>query len=72
MIIRYLDPWGIAIVYTLALGYLDAQGISPVFGKCDSDGSFGVMLLFTYLWLVGNGRMGYNFNYYQYHSSIPY
>ena len=26
----------------------------------------------TYLWLVGNGGMGYNFNYYYYHSSIPY
>ena len=27
---------------------------------------------FTYLWLVGNGGMGYNYNYYCYHSSIPY
>ena len=26
----------------------------------------------TYLWLVGNGGMRYNFNYYYYHSSIPY
>ena len=26
----------------------------------------------TYLWLVGNGGMGYNYNYYCYHSSIPY
>ena len=26
----------------------------------------------TYLWLVGNGGMGYNCNYYYYHSSIPY
>ena len=25
-----------------------------------------------YLWLVGNGGMGYNYNYYDYHSSIPY
>ena len=25
----------------------------------------------TYLWLVGNGGMGY-YNYYYYHSSIPY
>ena len=26
----------------------------------------------TYLWLVGNGGMGYNYNHYYYHSSIPY
>ena len=26
----------------------------------------------TYLWLVGNGGMGYNYIYYYYHSSIPY
>ena len=26
----------------------------------------------TYLWLVGNGGMEYNYNYYDYHSSIPY
>ena len=26
----------------------------------------------TYLWLVGNGGMGYNYNCYYYHSSIPY
>ena len=26
----------------------------------------------TYLWLVGNGGMGYNYSYYYYHSSIPY
>ena len=26
----------------------------------------------TYLWLVGNGGMGYEYNYYYYHSSIPY
>ena len=26
----------------------------------------------TYLWLVGNGGMGYIYNYYYYHSSIPY
>ena len=26
----------------------------------------------SYLWLVGNGVMGYNYNYYYYHSSIPY
>ena len=26
----------------------------------------------NYLWLVGNGGMGYNYNYYSYHSSIPY
>ena len=26
----------------------------------------------AYLWLVGNGGMGYNCNYYYYHSSIPY
>ena len=25
-----------------------------------------------YLWLVGNGGMGYNHNYYYYHSPIPY
>ena len=27
---------------------------------------------FSYLWLVGNGGMGYNYNCYYYHSSIPY
>ena len=27
---------------------------------------------YSYLWLVGNGGMGYNDNYYYYHSSIPY
>ena len=26
----------------------------------------------SYLWLVGNEGMGYNHNYYYYHSSIPY
>ena len=26
----------------------------------------------SYLWLVGNGGMGYNYNDYYYHSSIPY
>ena len=26
----------------------------------------------AYLWLVGNGGMGYNYIYYYYHSSIPY
>ena len=31
--------------------------------------SFGV---FSYLWLVGNGGMEYNYNYYYFHSSIPY
>ena len=25
-----------------------------------------------YLWLVGNEGMGYKYNYYYYHSSIPY
>ena len=29
-------------------------------------------LAVTYLWLVGNGGMGYKCNYYYYHSSIPY
>ena len=28
--------------------------------------------LITYLWLVGNEGMGYNYNYCYYHSSIPY
>ena len=28
--------------------------------------------LSSYLWLVGNGGMGYNYSYYYYHSSIPY
>ena len=27
---------------------------------------------YCYLWLVGNGGMGYNYNYFFYHSSIPY
>ena len=27
---------------------------------------------FSYLPLVGNGGMGYHYNYYYYHSSIPY
>ena len=29
-------------------------------------------IILSYLWLVGNGGMGYNCNYYYYHSSIPY
>ena len=40
----------------------------------------GYFLCLPYLWLVGNGGMGYNHNYYYYyynnnyyyHSSIPY
>ena len=30
------------------------------------------MLNQPYLWLLGNGGMGYKYNYYYYHSSIPY
>ena len=27
----------------------------------------GIQGIVTYLWLAGNGRMGYNYNYYYYH-----
>ena len=49
------------IVYTLVFKYL----LSSYFVGNYSDH-------FAYLWLVGNGGMGYNCNYYYYHSSIPY
>ena len=44
-------------------GYSSTYFWSPSKGKVQGP---------TYLWLVGNGGMGYNYNYYDYHSSIPY
>ena len=34
--------------------------------------AFASIWLSSYLWVVGNGGMGYNCSYYYYHSSIPY
>ena len=35
-------------------------------------GLAGVGFSVSCLWLVANGRMGFNYSYYYYHSSIPY
>ena len=51
---------------TVEVGLLSSRKVKLEATVADSLGDL------TYLWFVGNGGMGYNYNNYYYHSSIPY